>query len=619
MSACSNRPSLIPFFESPTKIPLAASCHGKHFVRFYEHDDFFTTSVGGYLEESLADERNVLVIAGPKHRTALETHLAGMGVDLHALTSEGRYVALDAAECLDAFRRNGQPDAALFERHISPWIMRLTSDGRELSISDEMVALLWADGNPDAAIRLEALWNALQEHHDFTLCCAYPMQGFADREATTPFRHICRAHSRVLPAESYPGLEQSGDDRLAAVALLQQKAASLENEIVEHGLADEALRRSEKELRAFVENATIGLHWIDPKGIILWANAAELAILGYPREEFIGRSIADFHADPQIPLDLIARVSRGETVRNCEARLRARDGVIKIVLIDSSAFCEDGRLVHTQCFTRDITATKSAELALEQSRAALAETNRELVRRVVERTQALQEANAQLEEFSSTVAHDLRAPLRGMQVYGQALLDDYSELLPPHARHCLRRIAKNADWLDRMVGDVLIYSHVSRAEIHLERVDLDRIVRDLLDSHPGLQQPRATIHVEPLADVIGHAPSVVQAVSNLLSNAVKFIAPGVQPQLRIWTDSREGAVRLWVEDNGIGIAPEHHAKLFRIFTRIHPTSAYEGTGIGLAIVRKAMSRMGGEAGLESDGITGTRAWLQFQPCPGPVV
>lgn len=242
----------------------------------------------------------------------------------------------------------------------------------------------------------------------------------------------------------------------------------------------------------------------------------------------------------------------------------------------------------------------------------------ELELRVVERTAKLSEAVAQMEEFSYTVSHDLRAPLRGMQAYSKVLLEELSEMLAvtkPEAIDYLKRIANNATRLDKMVLDVLTFSRVARDELKLERVNLDKLVRELVENYPSMRAPKAEINIEPLADVLGHDPSLTQVISNLLTNAVKFVVPGTVPKIRIWSEPLGQEVRIWIEDNGIGIDPKYHHRLFRMFERIHPDPNYEGTGVGLAIVRKAAERMNGTVGVESDGQGGSKFWIQLQQAP----
>lgn len=118
--------------------------------------------------------------------------------------------------------------------------------------------------------------------------------------------------------------------------------------------------------------------------------------------------------------------------------------------------------------------------------------------------------------------------------------------------------------------------------------------------------------MDPLADVLGHEPSITQIMSNLLTNAIKFVTPGTVPKIHVWTENLEDQVRIWVEDNGVGIEPKYQHRLFRMFERIHPEANYHGTGVGLAVVRKAAERMNGIVGIESDGQTGSKFWIQLQ-------
>jgi len=157
---------------------------------------------------------------------------------------------------------------------------------------------------------------------------------------------------------------------------------------------------------------------------------------------------------------------------------------------------------------------------------------------------------------------------------------------------------------------VLAYSRIAKGEINLRPVDLARLIEEILPDHPEFQPPRATIVVEkPLHKVIGHEAYLTQCVTNLLGNAVKFVPAGTLPQVRIRSEAFEGKVRLWFEDNGIGIAPTHFERIFQIFGQVHGGKQYGGTGIGLAIVRKAAQRMGGGAGVESELGKGSRFWI----------
>jgi signal transduction histidine kinase len=274
----------------------------------------------------------------------------------------------------------------------------------------------------------------------------------------------------------------------------------------------------------------------------------------------------------------------------------------------------EGEVIGASKIARDITERKRAEQVIRETQERLAEANAELERRVEERTASLREAVAQMEEFSYTVSHDLRAPLRAMQGYSKALMEDFGSDFDPEAQQYLKRIVNNASRLDKMILDVLTYARIARDELRMEVVALDRLVRDMILQYPEMQYPAAVITVQPLQDVMGHEPSLAQAVSNLLRNAIKFVAPGVIPRVTVWTERRGEEIRLWVEDNGIGIAPKHHSRLFCMFERIHPKMPYEGTGVGLAVTRKAIERMGGKVGVESDGVQGSRFWIQL-PAP----
>jgi len=237
----------------------------------------------------------------------------------------------------------------------------------------------------------------------------------------------------------------------------------------------------------------------------------------------------------------------------------------------------------------------------------LERTNRELELRVDQRTARLQESIAELEAFSYSVSHDLRSPLRAMQGYAEALLEE--EPLSEQGREYLSRIQRSAARLDLLVQDVLAYSKVSKGEIRLQPIALGILIGEILRSYPELTE-KATITVEPpLPSVIAHEAYLTQCIANILGNAIKFVAPGIHPQVRVWVETAGERVKICCEDNGIGIDPANHGQIFQLFGRVHSEKTFTGTGIGLAIVKKAMERMGGSVEVESELNRGSRFCL----------
>ena len=234
------------------------------------------------------------------------------------------------------------------------------------------------------------------------------------------------------------------------------------------------------------------------------------------------------------------------------------------------------------------------------------------------RTAELEERNDELEAFGYSISHDLRAPLRAMQGFSQALLEDCGDRLDAMGREYAERIVAGAKRMDELIRDLLAYSRVSRAELKLVRVPLTPVAHSALAELSGALRARhASVHVdEPLPAVLGHPATLSQVLTNLLGNGLKFVPPERTPELRVHADRHNGHVRVWVEDNGIGIAPEHQARIFRVFERLHSSDDYPGTGIGLAIVRKAVERMGGQVGVESDLGRGSRFWVELQVAAG---
>lgn len=245
--------------------------------------------------------------------------------------------------------------------------------------------------------------------------------------------------------------------------------------------------------------------------------------------------------------------------------------------------------------SRDAARLRARAQALAESERKLIEANQLLEQRVEQRTAQIAEANAELRAFAHTVAHDLRAPLRNVEGFATALLEDEGERMSVDGRLFAERIVAAVVRMDRLITDLLAYSRLSRAELRLERVELGTVVKAVLrDLEAQVADSGARVDVAwPLPAVRGNGTILAQVVANLVSNAIKFVERGVTPQVAI-TGTRDGmAARLLIADNGIGIAPEHREHVFGVFERLHGHERYPGTGIGLAIVKKGLERMGG--------------------------
>jgi len=271
----------------------------------------------------------------------------------------------------------------------------------------------------------------------------------------------------------------------------------------------------------------------------------------------------------------------------------------------------DGRVLAAMSLGMDVTERKRAEEALRTAKEELARSNQELERRVDERTAKLREAMAELEQLSYSMIHDLRAPLRAIQSFGGILEGDPGSQLSPEGRELLAKMRVSASRMDQLVVDVLNYSRVLRGELPLRAVDVGAVVRGIVETYPNLGPTRAEVQVAPdLPVVVGNSAALTQCLANLISNAVKFAKPGQMAKVQVKSERGEnGRVRIVVEDNGVGIAPEFQEKVFGLFERLD--NAGEGTGMGLAIVKKAAERMGGRVGVESELGKGSRFWVEL--------
>ena len=264
----------------------------------------------------------------------------------------------------------------------------------------------------------------------------------------------------------------------------------------------------------------------------------------------------------------------------------------------------------------EIAERQRIEADLQSAQAELRTNAVRLEQTVAERTAQLQASVGDLEAFAYSLAHDLRAPVRAIRGFTQIALELPRDEVSAGAAELLDRVVVAAARMDSLIQDVLALTNVIRRPVTPSLVNVDVLVRSLVQERPELSPPRAIITIDsPLQAVVAHEALLSQCLTNLLSNAAKFVEPGTVPEVRVRTeDSTDGTtsfVRIWVEDQGIGIPAEAQDRIFEMFQRLHSTTRFEGSGIGLAIVRKAVERMGGRVGVDSTPNRGSRFWLEL--------
>ncbi|HWF18154.1 MAG TPA: ATP-binding protein [Verrucomicrobiae bacterium] len=362
------------------------------------------------------------------------------------------------------------------------------------------------------------------------------------------------------------------------------------------------------ELQTIYEHAPLGICLFDCDLRYIKINQRLANLSGRPVVEHVGRPLRELLpllADVLEPI-LKSVVETCEPVKNLEMRepephpgCSARTARVSFHPVKDS----EGRLIGINALVLDITEREDA----------LRDYAEELERRVAERTATLQESVQSLEGVLYHVAHDLRAPLRAMQGLTTLLLEEYATRFDDEGRDYAARIVTAASRMDALIRDLLAYGRLGHVDLPLQKVDLEKLMKFALDALcDEVAERGAQIEIQhPLPPVHANELVLQQIVLNLLSNALKFVAPGVAPRVRIWPETSNDKIRLWMQDNGIGIGTEHQQRIFRVFERLHRSEDYPGTGIGLAIVYKGMERMGGSVGVQSQPGAGSRFWLEF--------
>lgn len=325
------------------------------------------------------------------------------------------------------------------------------------------------------------------------------------------------------------------------------------------------------------------------------------SVLGFSTDELRSKSMLEFvhPEDRSTTSEQLTHLKMGSAPAYFENRYRCKDGSFRWLGWTAAPFASE-QLVYI--FARDVTARKAAESEIKN-------LNLELERRIRDLT----EMNKELEAFGYSISHDLRAPLRSIRSFAQFIREDSEGIATAENKDYLRRIESAAKYMDLLLLDLLQYSRLNGCELELVPVDLDAALKDVLTSiEQEIEDRKADVRIRaPLGSVKAHPATVRQVFYNLISNGLKFVAADKNPQIEVWTEVQNGALRVWVTDRGIGIASQYHQKIFGLFQRLHSHEAYPGTGIGLALVRKGLERMGGRIGLESEPGQGTRFWFEL--------
>lgn len=357
-------------------------------------------------------------------------------------------------------------------------------------------------------------------------------------------------------------------------------------------------------LAAIVESSDDAIIGKDLNGILTSWNKAAERMFGYLETEMVGQSIMRI-----IPADrqdeerqILGMIRRGGNVANFETLRQRKDGSVFHVSITASPIRNPaGAVIGASKVARDITHRKNTERSLRESEEKVRQLNAGLERRVRERTAQLEAANRELEAFSYSVSHDLRAPLRAMNGFAGLLLREHGGELRGEARRYLERILNGSRQMGELIDDLLAFSRLSRQPLTLHPLDMRDVVDDALkELLPEREGRGVDIRIGPLPPCSGDPALLRQVWVNLISNALKYSRPRTPAVIEIGSGALDGVTFYFVRDNGTGFDMAYAHKLFTVFQRLHGAEEFEGTGVGLAIVHRIIIRHGGKVWAEAE-------------------
>jgi len=352
----------------------------------------------------------------------------------------------------------------------------------------------------------------------------------------------------------------------------------------------------ENQYRDLFENAQEIVFTLTAAGALVTLNKATENILGCSRAEATSRSFLDFivSEERQSFRDYLALCLKGDSGKLSEFRILNRRG--ETVPLELSCHLPTSRSEPNtlQVIARDITERKRAGEEIEK-------LNSFLENRVADRTAQLEAANKELEAFSYSVSHDLRAPLRAIDGFSRILLDEKGSETSPDTVHLLKSIQKNARKMSQLIEDLLQFSRLTRSALQYEEINMGELFQTVFTELTSANRNRSIeFQLGPMPNAYGDLPMVRQAVVNLVSNAIKYTRKDALPRIEAGSKSESGETIYFIRDNGVGFDMRYAHKLFQVFQRLHSDREFEGTGVGLAIVHRVVTRHNGRVWAEAE-------------------
>lgn len=536
-----------------------------HIVQFYENDEFLIETIKQFIKSG----DTALVVAETSHKNKLEKGLEIHGVDVSTARSLGSYLCLDAQEVLSRFMINNMPDPDLFFEVIGGILTRVSRNRNNVKVFGEMVALLWAQGNQQAAIKLEELWNEIQQIHSFTLFCAYPMNGFSDKTHLIPFEKIGHTHSRIIPSETYSSL-LSDDERMREVAKLQQKAKSLESEILKHRQTVEKLRKSEAFTRQIIENSADCIKVLSNGGALLSMNKP--GCIGFEIEDiaqYLGKDYRTFWGPEykDIVSNAIENAINGNIGR-FQGFCKTAKGTPKWWdVIISPITTDKGSVENLIAISRDITAFKELEIRKDH--------------------------------FLSATSHELKTPLTSQKAFVQLLKREIEKNKEDKYVKYISTIHEQTNKLTKLVTNLLDVSKMHEGKLHLLPIEFD--LYDLIQKSIEEINPLTNHHeiklIGKFQKIKADKDKISQVIINLLTNAIKYSPKSSIITIKIKKQKNE--IFVSVTDEGIGIDEQYQSYIFDRFYRVNDVKSYPGLGIGLYIASEIIKQHNGKIWVKS--------------------